>query len=275
MFIFIGFETLTIDHQSQFLEYLGRQQAQNLDSHELLHYSIASNSTRVVLIGTVLMLSALGLLWTKSLSVSCIVLASYSGYQLLLTEATNYPTQIHSITATLTFCFIYYIQQNSKASRLQGQLDTYYRPQNHRSNVIAAFAIYFAIGGMLYDVGQKQDATLYASNQSQHPIQGQWEIANIDFKTRSNETAQKELLELKSLILLEEGNFGIANEDNIMSFFEYEIDSNAQELKLTNFDDYETIDLKGKYQSISNDTIFFKGINAQDSISFTLVYQAE
>jgi len=94
-------------------------------------------------------------------------------------------------------------------------------------------------------------------------LQGVWQVDSIQTQTDSFPRFEK--------LYFEKGRHGIAAiKNDTVTGFQYMIDTNYHQMELWNFHDFRTLDFKGRYELLSNDSLLYTGTNQKDSLSILM-----
>ncbi len=119
----------------------------------------------------------------------------------------------------------------------------------------------------------------YASNKNS-PVVGVWNLEELQVISEKDSTIN-EMSELFSFdaLFLDNRRYGAVKVDDSLSTFEYMVDTTYNQLEFWNFHEYRSVDLKGKYKFLDNDTLLYEGTNNRDTVIMKLVmdkkYQKE
>jgi hypothetical protein len=94
-------------------------------------------------------------------------------------------------------------------------------------------------------------------------LQGVWQVDSIQTATESFPKFEK--------FFFEKGRHGIAEiENDSVTGFQYMIDTSYNQMELWNFYNFRTLDFKGKYELLSDDSLLYTGTNQKDSLRIIL-----
>lgn len=125
-------------------------------------------------------------------------------------------------------------------------------------------------GLYFYTMDYVKDVAQHWARNTDNPISGVWEVESVSFlNSVAEEPSTKDILGFDKIIL-DQGRFGAIKVDDSLSYFEYLIDTNYNQLELWNFKDYWDMDWRGKYYQTSPTTMYYLGRNLNDSILIEL-----
>jgi len=128
------------------------------------------------------------------------------------------------------------------------------------------------LGMLCFRNTQRVGALVLAANQS-NPIAGVWKVDKIDFLAGDISETIKQELEDFDKIIIDKDRFGAVEVGDSLSYFEFIVNPKDKQLEFWNFFDYREIDLKGKYEQISPDTLLYIGRNNKDSLQIILTLE--
>ncbi|MEM9546025.1 MAG: hypothetical protein AAGA77_08625 [Bacteroidota bacterium] len=149
-----------------------------------------------------------------------------------------------------------------------------FRGHPHLIHTNSLFKIILLVGFFFYNHDYIEDVKNYRSRNVNSPVTGVWKIMDIEFlKKETPEENKKDIQKFKSIIL-DKGRFGAVEIEDSLSFFEYIIDPNYNQLEFWNFQDFWEMNIKGRYRKITEDSMVYIGRNRKDSLRIMLKKQA-
>lgn len=160
----------------------------------------------------------------------------------------------------------FFSRSNSKKSDAYHPLDGH----SHLRNSAIIMKGILLIGLFLYNHDYIEDTKSFRTRNVDNPITGIWDITEVHFLASDvPEENTKEILNFESIIL-DKGRFGAVGIADSLSFFEYLIVPDDNHLEIWNFQDFYSLDIKGRYTQITEDSIVYLGRNNQDSLIISL-----
>jgi|GEM_PF-1178590 len=144
---------------------------------------------------------------------------------------------------------------------------------NHLNNSAAVLKMALLTGLFFYNQSYIEDTKNYRTRNVDSPITGVWDITDIEYSESKVDNKDRETLQSFKSIILDKGRFGAVKINDTLSFFEYLIVPEYNQLEIWNFQDYYDLDIKGRYQKISNDSMIYIGRNNRDSLKISLKKQ--
>ena len=132
----------------------------------------------------------------------------------------------------------------------------------HMRGVINITKIILIIGLMIHQFWQTDRARRYYHMSKKHPIVGIWSVESINASTADFPKFSKLIFE-KSVV----GNVEV---EDSMSTFYYIVDTTYNQMEFYNFQEFRSLDLKGKYEMLDSNTVKYVGRNNKDSLQFVL-----
>ncbi len=135
-------------------------------------------------------------------------------------------------------------------------------------------------GTLIYFYNSYKKTIRYYSANVNSPIVGVWNLEDLKVISQQDSTIT-EISELFSFdaLYLDTRRYGAVKVDDSLSTFEYMVDTTYNQLEFWNFHEYRSVDLKGKYSFLENDTLLYTGTNNRDTVIMKLVmdkkYQKE
>lgn len=163
-------------------------------------------------------------------------------------------------------------------SSQKGSTVSGYHPLNnnkHLHNSATILKLILLVGLFFYNQDYIKDTKNYRSRNAKSPITGVWDITDLQFlHTEGSEENRKTIQSFKSIIL-DKGRFGAVKIVDSLSFFEYLIVPDDNQLEIWNFQDFYNLDIKGRYTQISEDSLVYLGRNNRDSLMITFKKQTD
>ena len=110
----------------------------------------------------------------------------------------------------------------------------------------------------------------YYNRNAESPVVGVWNIESIKYDTSKMNFPSARLLDSFETLFLEKMRYGKVKAGDTLSRFDYMIDTTYHQLEFWNFLNFKDVDLKGKYQFISPDTMIYIGRNNKEQIQMKL-----
>lgn len=140
----------------------------------------------------------------------------------------------------------------------------------HLRNSSSMMKAILLVGLFFYNHDYIEDSKNFRSRNADNPITGVWDITDVKFLASDvPEENTKEILNFNSIIL-DKGRYGAVGIADSLSFFEYLVIPDDNHLEIWNFQDFYSLDIKGRYTQISEDSIVYLGRNNQDSLIISL-----
>lgn len=141
---------------------------------------------------------------------------------------------------------------------------------HHLYKSATMYKVVLLAGLLFYNHDFVEDIANYRGRNKNNPIAGVWKVAKIDYLSKdTSEVVKRELGEFDRIII-DKDRFGAVSVGDSLSYFEFIVDPKYNQLEFWNFLDYRDIDLKGKYEQISDDTLLYIGRNNRDSLKIVL-----
>ncbi len=148
----------------------------------------------------------------------------------------------------------------------------FFKP-SHLYNLGLFLKYFILIGFFVMYINKPNSYKKYYANNTESPIKGVWTIKDVSFNKNSDKDFQSDSLLQAKKIYLSSSRYGKIKMNDTLSTFEYMVDPSNNQFELWNFLDYRKLDLKGKFEYLSEDTVRFKGKNEKDEVSFTMVLE--
>lgn len=134
---------------------------------------------------------------------------------------------------------------------------------------LAILKILGFVGVIVYFHFKKEDTYKRARPLDDNPIVGIWKIDEI--QSENLDTSQtKEFLEAEA-IYFEKGRSGFIKYNDSLSMFKYHLNQSDRQFDLYDFHEFRQIDMKGKYEMINQDTMWFNGKNNKEALKIRLI----
>ena len=143
--------------------------------------------------------------------------------------------------------------------------------ESHLYKSLSLLKYFILIGFFVLNINKPNRYYKYYANNSDSPIKGAWVIKDVEFDKSSEKDYQTDTLLMAKRIYLTGSRYGKIKMNDTLSSFEYLVDPSNNQFELWNFNEYRKLDLKGKFEYLSADTIRFYGRNAKDKVEFTMV----
>lgn len=156
--------------------------------------------------------------------------------------------------------------------------ETNYHPfknNQHLNNSASILKTILLIGLFFYNQDYIKDTKNYRSRNAQSPITGIWNIKDVQFFNEDNEDKDRKTIQSFKSVILDVGRYGAVKIDDSLSFFEYLIVPDDNQLEIWNFQDFYDLDIKGRYTQISDDSLVYIGRNNRDSLIITFKKQID
>lgn len=158
-------------------------------------------------------------------------------------------------------------------TRKKLEIEPEYHPLHghvHLVNSNSLFKIILLVGFFFYTHDYIEDVKNFRARNVDSPITGVWKITDVQFLAHDlPEESKKDIQNFKSIIL-DKGRFGAVEIADSLSFFEYIIDPQYNQLEFWNFQDFWEMNIKGKYHQVTEDSIIYIGRNKKDSLQISL-----
>ncbi len=135
----------------------------------------------------------------------------------------------------------------------------------HARNVINMLKIILIVGLMIQQFWKLDRSRNYYRMSKDHPIVGIWSVESVNASTEDFPNFNRLIFE-KSIV----GNVEV--KDSLSQFY-YIVDTTYNQLEFYNFQDFRSLDLKGRYQMIDSTTVKYVGRNNRDSLQFIMKKQ--
>lgn len=132
----------------------------------------------------------------------------------------------------------------------------------HARNVINILKIILIVGLMIQQFWKLDRSRNYYRMSKDHPIVGIWSVESVNASTKDFPPFSRLIFE-KSIV----GNVEV--EDSLSQFY-YIVDTAYNQLEFYNFQDFRSLDLKGKYEMIDSTTVKYVGRNNKDSLQIIM-----
>ena len=132
----------------------------------------------------------------------------------------------------------------------------------HARNVINIMKIILIVGLMIQQFWKLDRSRNYYRMRKDHPIVGIWTVESVSASTKDFPNFKRLIFE-KSII----GNVEV--QDSLSQFY-YIVDTTYNQLEFYNFQDFRSLDLKGKYEMIDSNTVKYVGRNNRDSLEILM-----
>ncbi len=140
----------------------------------------------------------------------------------------------------------------------------------HLRKSLGAYKAVLLIGLLFFNHDKVLDIKNYAGRNKDNPIAGVWKVADITFMENDMPHNEKIDLEKFDKIIIDKKRFGAVSVDDSLSYFEFIVNPQDNQLEFWNFHDYRQLDLKGKYYQIAPDTLLYLAANNKDSLRIVL-----
>lgn len=135
----------------------------------------------------------------------------------------------------------------------------------HARGVINIAKIILIIGLMIQQFWKMDRSRKYYQMSKEHPIVGIWNVESINASTAD--------FPIFSRLIFEQSVFGnVEVEDSISSFY-YVVDTTYRQMEFYNFQDFRSLDIKGKYEIIDSSTVKYVGRNNKENLEFIMKKQ--
>lgn len=145
--------------------------------------------------------------------------------------------------------------------------------KSHLYSITTLLKYFILTGLFVMFINKPNKYKQYYANNLESPIKGVWTIKDVSLNKKTDNDFQSDSLFQAKKIYLSSSRYGKIRMNDTLSTFEYMVDPSNNQFELWNFLDYRKLDLKGKFEYLSDDTVRFKGRNAKDEISFTMVLE--
>ena len=145
----------------------------------------------------------------------------------------------------------------------------------HLHNSASLMKMVLLVGLFFYTQDYIKDTKNYRSRNAQSPITGVWNIMDLQFLQNDIPEENKKTIQSFKSIILDKGRYGAVKIDDSLSFFEYLIVPDDNQLEIWNFQDFYDLDIKGRYTQISDDSLVYIGRNNRDSLMITFKKQVD
>ena len=159
------------------------------------------------------------------------------------------------------------------ATRTQPAITYDWKPiatHGHLYKSASLYKVVLLAGLLFYNHDFVDDIKNYRGRNKDNPIAGVWKVAKIDYLSQDTSEVTKRELGDFDRIIIDKDRFGAVSVGDSLSYFEFIVDPKYNQLEFWNFLDYRDIDLKGRYQQISEDTLLYIGRNNRDSLQIVL-----
>jgi len=144
---------------------------------------------------------------------------------------------------------------------------------HHLYKSVTVYKLVLLAGLMFYNHDYVKDIKNFKGRNQSNPIAGVWKVDKIDFLAGDISETIKQELEDFDKIIIDKDRFGAVEVGDSLSYFEFIVNPKDKQLEFWNFFDYREIDLKGKYEQISPDTLLYIGRNNKDSLQIILTLE--
>lgn len=145
--------------------------------------------------------------------------------------------------------------------------------RGHAYDCLTLGKYFLWIGAMVFLINRPQKHYGYYAENALSPIKGVWTIKDVDLQINSDKDYQSDTLYRAQKIYLSSSRYGKIRMNDTLTTFEYMVDPSNNQFEMYNFYEFRKLDLKGRFEIISADTIRFKGRNAKDEVSFVMVLE--
>ena len=132
----------------------------------------------------------------------------------------------------------------------------------HARNVINILKVILIVGLMIQQFWKLDRTRNYYRMSKDHPIVGIWSVESVEASTSDFPDFNRLIFE-KSIV----GNVEV--KDSLSQFY-YIVDTTYNQLEFYNFQDFRSLDLKGKYEMIDSSTVKYIGRNNKDSLQIIM-----
>lgn len=135
----------------------------------------------------------------------------------------------------------------------------------HAREVINITKIILIIGLMTQQFWKMDRSRKYYQMSKHHPIVGIWEVESINATTTD--------FPKFSRLIFEKSVFGNVEVEDSLSSFYYVVDTSYRQMEFYNFQDFRSLDIKGKYEIIDSTTVKYVGRNNKEFLEFIMKKQ--
>lgn len=135
----------------------------------------------------------------------------------------------------------------------------------HARGVINIAKIILIIGLMIQQFWKMDRSRKYYQMSKEHPIVGIWSVESINASTAD--------FPKFSRLIFEQSVFGNVEVEDSLSSFYYVVDTTYRQMEFYNFQDFRSLDIKGKYEIIDSSTVKYVGRNNKEALEFIMKKQ--
>ncbi len=132
----------------------------------------------------------------------------------------------------------------------------------HARGVINIAKIILIIGLMIQQFWKIDRSRKYYQMSKEHPIVGIWEVESINASTADFPNFSR--------LIFEKSVFGNVEVQDSLSSFYYVVDTTYRQMEFYNFQDFRSLDIKGKYEIIDSNTVKYVGRNNKEYLEFIM-----
>ena len=135
----------------------------------------------------------------------------------------------------------------------------------HARGVINIAKIILIIGLMIQQFWKIDRSRKYYQMSKEHPIVGIWDVETINATTKDFPNFTR--------LIFEKSVFGNVEVEDSTSSFYYVVDTTYRQMEFYNFQDFRSLDIKGKYEIIDSNTVKYIGNNNKEYLEFIMKKQ--
>lgn len=226
--------------------------------------------------GYVLLVGCIGICFRETQRIGMLLLLGSIGHLMLIA---HYFDSCYSMKYGIYLSVVLYFLYNdifeffAYAARSAPIITDRWKPKRLSDHLYKASTMFKAIVLLAFvlfhhtkvvDMKKKQDT-------GDNPVAGIWEVQHIDYLTGNMpKRIQEDLATFDKIILDKDRRNGAIKIDNQLSYFQYILDPKYNQLEFWKFNDYRHLELRGKYQMVSPDTMLYIGRNNMDTVRITL-----